>query len=199
MSGLLTFLPLALTLAVVIWVLNLLEAVFRPSILVLVPADYYIWGMGILAGGLFIFLLGIVVNFWLGQKIPEMLDRLIARIPLIKTIYTAFRDVSNYFDSNKSQSGSQVVMAELPHLGKIVGIVMRNHIKSPHFSKHLDDDDYCIVYFPMSYQVGGYSVIMSRKNLVALDLTVEEGLRFTLTAGVNGAGAHPEAPKHSEV
>jgi len=185
MSGLLAFLPLALTLAVVIWVLNLLETIFRPAILLLIPAEHYFWGMGIIAGMLSILLLGTLVNFWLGRKIPELLDRLIAKIPLIKTIYTAFRDVSDYFDSNKSQAGSQVVMADLPHLGKIIGIVMRNEVKSPLFAKHLENDDCCIVYFPMSYQIGGYSIIVSRKHLTPLDLTAEEGLRFAMTAGVN--------------
>jgi uncharacterized membrane protein len=185
MSGLMTFLPLAMTLAVVIWVLNLLEAMFRPVILLFISSTHYFWGLGIIAGALCIFILGILVNFWLGQQIPALLDRLVAKIPLIKTIYTAFRDVSDYFDSNKSQAGSQVVMADLPHLGKVIGIVMRKEVKSPLFAKHLEDNDCCIVYFPMSYQIGGYSIIMSRKNLVSLDLTVEEGLRFAMTAGVN--------------
>jgi uncharacterized membrane protein len=141
--------------------------------------------MGIIAGILCIFALGIVVNFWLGQKIPALIDKLVNKIPLIKTIYTAFKDVSDYFDSNKSHSGSQVVMADLPHLGKVIGIVMRNEVKSPLFVEHLKDDDCCIVYFPMSYQIGGYSIIVSRKNLTPLKLTVEEGLRFAMTAGVN--------------
>lgn len=185
MSGLRAFLPLALTIAVVFWILNSLENIFEHLLLFLMPKSYYVWGMGILAGVLIIFLLGIVVNFWLGQKIPGIIDRLIERIPLIKTIYNAFRDVSDYFDSNKSQAGSQVVMADLPHLGKIVGIVMRNEVKSPLLVPHLQDNDCCIVYFPMSYQIGGYSIIMSRKNLVALDMTVEQGLRFAMTAGVN--------------
>lgn len=185
MSGLTTFLPLSLTLAVVFWILNSLEAVFSRVIKPLLPHGYYFWGMGIVAGLIFIFALGIVVNFWLGKKIPELIDRIVKRIPLIKTIYNAFRDVSDYFDSNKSRAGSQVVMANVPNMGKIVGIVMRNEIKSPLFSQHLDDEDACIVYFPMSYQIGGYAIIMSRKDLTSLDLTVEEGLRFSMTAGVN--------------
>jgi uncharacterized membrane protein len=185
MNGLRAFLPLALTIAVVFWILNTLENIFRHILLFFIPVQYYVWGMGIIAGILSIFALGIVVNFWLGQKIPALIDRLVNKIPLIKTIYTAFKDVSDYFDSNKSRSGSQVVMADLPHLGKIIGIVMRNEVKSPLFVEHLKDDDCCIVYFPMSYQIGGYSIIVSRKNLTPLKLTVEEGLRFAMTAGVN--------------
>lgn len=185
MSGLQAFLPLTLTLAVVFWILNSLENIFRRMLETVLPAGYYYWGMGIVAGVLCIFLLGIVVNFWLGQKIPGLIDRMVKKIPLIKTIYNAFRDVSDYFDSNKSQAGSQVVMADVPHLGKIVGIVMRNEVKSPLFAEHLQDTDCCIVYFPMSYQIGGYAVIMSRKDITPLNLTVEEGLRFSMTAGVN--------------
>jgi uncharacterized membrane protein len=185
MSGLQAFLPIALTLAVVIWVLNSLESMFRGVLQKVLPEGYYLWGMGLIAGVCFIFLLGILVNFWLGQKIPDLIDRIVKKIPLIKTIYNAFKDVSDYFDSNKSQAGSQVVMAKVPHLGNIVGIVMRNEIKSPIFTPHLSESDSCIVYFPMSYQIGGYAIIMSRQDLIPLNLTVEEGLRFSMTAGVN--------------
>lgn len=185
MSGLTAFLPLALTIAVVFWILNLLESIFRRILEPIIPPGYYYWGMGIVVGIFSIFLLGILVNFWLGQKIPGLIERIIKKIPLIKTIYNAFKDVSDYFDSNKSQSGSQVVMANVPHLGKIVGIVMRQEIKSPLLVPHLPDPDSCIVYFPMSYQIGGYAIIMSRKDLIPLNFTVEEGLRFAMTAGVN--------------
>jgi uncharacterized membrane protein len=184
-SGLRAFLPLTLTIAVVFWVLNTLENIFEHFLLFFIPKQYYIWGMGIVTGVLVIFILGIVVNFWLGQKIPSLIDKLVEKIPLIKTVYNAFRDVSDYFDSTKSHSGSQVVMADLPHIGKIIGIVMRNEIRSPLLKDHLQDDDCCIVYFPMSYQIGGYSIIVSRKNLTNLNMTVEEGLRFAMTAGVN--------------
>jgi uncharacterized membrane protein len=185
LSGLRTFLPLALTVAVVFWILNSLENIFEHLLLFFIPPHYYVWGMGIIAGVLCIFTLGIFVNFWLGQQFSLLVDRLVDKIPLIKTIYTAFRDVSDYFDSKKSHKGSQVVMADLPHIGKVIGIVMRDEIKSPVLADHLEQEDCCIVYFPMSYQIGGYSIIMARKNLTPLDFTVEQGLRFAMTAGVN--------------
>lgn len=184
-NGLQALLPLALTVALVYWILNTLETIFGGFMLLFVPPQYYFWGMGLIAGVVFIFILGIFVNFWLGEKIHQLIDRIFEKIPLIKTIYNAIREVADYFKTKEKDTGSQVVMVDMPGVGKLVGIVMRNKVEAPVFVKHLGDEPHCIVYLPMGYQIGGYSVIIPKSRVIPVDLTVEEGLRFALTAGVN--------------
>jgi len=185
MNGLQALLPLALTVAVVYWILSTLEDIFDDVLMLFVPPQYYFWGMGLVAGILFIFVLGIFVNFWLGAKIHQLIDKIVEKIPLVKTIYNAIRDIADYLQTKDKDPNSQVVMVDLPQVGMVVGIVMRGKVDTPTITKHLSDEPHCIVYLPMSYQIGGYSIIIPKTRVFPIDLSVEEGLRFALTAGVN--------------
>ena len=184
-NGLQALLPLALTIAVVYWILSTLEDIFDDILMLFIPPQYYFWGMGLIAGVVFIFVLGIFVNFWLGAKIHALIDKIVERIPLVKTIYNAIRDIADYLQSKDKDPDSQVVMVDLPGVGKVVGVVMRSKVEAPVIAKHLDNEPHCIVYLPMSYQIGGYSIIIPKSRVIPVDLSVEEGLRFALTAGVN--------------
>lgn len=53
----------------------------------------------------------------------------------------------------------------------------------------LRDGDRIMVYLPMSYMIGGYALLVSRRNVRPLDMNMEEAMRFALTAGVTGAGS----------
>jgi uncharacterized membrane protein len=90
--GLIALAPVAISIAIVIWLLKTLEEIFRVPVEWLL-GDYYFPGVGLLVAVIFIFIVGIIINNFLIQKITAAVDRLFARIPLFKTIYNSIGDM----------------------------------------------------------------------------------------------------------
>nr|NGX27090.1 hypothetical protein [Chlamydiota bacterium] len=86
--GLIALAPVAISIAIIIWLLGTLESVFRVP-LEWLAGEYYFPGMGLLVAIIFIFFFGIIVNNFLIQKMTGWMDKLFVRIPLFKTIYNS--------------------------------------------------------------------------------------------------------------
>lgn len=184
LSGLGVSLPLIVTLAVIVWLVVTLEAVLGSVLAFLLPSGFYIAGMGLLAGIGVIFVLGLATRFILFQSLVGAVERQLNRIPLVKTLYGAVRDLIGLM-SNQDQSArfSKMVTVAWP------GVPMRlfGFITLEDFSR-LDlevDDDEVAVYLPLSYQIGGYMALIPRRHLKPVDMPLEEGMRFVVTAGMS--------------
>lgn len=178
-SGLKAFVPIVLTIAIVIWVLSGIEAFFGYFLRHVIPSRYYFDGLGILVGIAFIFILGLLVKSWVLRKVYRMADRVVKRIPIIKTIYRAIQDLLNFFD--KSREAQQAVLVQTP-LGKMVGFVTRETLTN--HQPVLGTSDEVLVYIPLSYIIGGVTMIVSKKAIVPLDWPVNEAMSFIITAGM---------------
>lgn len=152
----------------------------------LVGANHYFTGLGILVALLLIFLIGMAVNSWVMQKISIAGAALLGRIPLIKTLYNSLGEMMGYFRSKGGKKEGKVVIVEILGM-KLLGIVMREEfVDAP---KGVAEEGDVAVYLPMSYQIGGYTVILPKSKVTAVSMTVEEGMRFAVTAGVLGKSA----------
>jgi uncharacterized membrane protein len=179
--GMIALAPLALTLALVLWLFNALEAMFKPPVEALIGKEYYFTGLGILIAFILIFIVGVLLNSWLIQRISNAGTALVKKIPLVKTIYNSIGEVMSYFNSTDARKDGQVVSVEVAGM-KLVGLVTRDTFTDA--PKGIAEEGDIAVYMPMSYQIGGYTVILPRSQVKPLPMTVEEGLRFTVTAGV---------------
>lgn len=179
--GLIAIAPIALTLALVLWLFNTLESVFRPIIEGVLGPALYFPGLGILVALVLIFLIGVVINSWLLQKTSDFAEGLLKKIPFIKTLYGSIREMMSYFRSKESRKEGKVVVVELLGM-KLVGIVTREDFKEG--PTGLAEEGEIAVYLPMSYQIGGYTVILPKSKVKSISMTMEEGMRFTVTAGV---------------
>ena len=108
------------------------------------------------------------------------MEQLINKIPLIKTIYQSTRDMMLIFEQKKHDMGTPVV---LDWSGvKIIGFVTRNTlddlIKSPFSDAHV------VVFVPMSYQIGGFTVLVPASTVKPWDMNVQDTMKFILTAGI---------------
>ena len=187
--GMLAVAPLALTLALVLWLFNALEAMFRPPVEAILGKAHYFSGLGILVAFVLIFVVGTVLNNWLIQKVSNAFTGLLKKIPLVKTIYNSILEVMSYFNSTDARKDGQVVSVEILGMN-LVGLVTRDSfVGAP---AGIAEEGDVAVYLPMSYQIGGYTVILPKSKVKPLPMTVEEGLRFTVTAGVL---VHPKQPK----
>lgn len=179
--GLLAVAPLALTLALIHWLFITLEGVFSLPIKAIIGPEYYFRGMGIAVALCFVLLIGSVINNWVVQKISSMVNLLLTKTPLVKTLYNAIREMMTYFDSKNSQKQQGVVMVDLYGI-QLLGLVTRESFEE--LPKGFASQDDIAVFLPLSYQIGGHTIIVSRSRVRRVDMSVEAAMRFCVTAGV---------------
>lgn len=183
LKGLVTALPLALTAYAVYWILRLAETSMSALLKPLLPEDMAIPpGLGVLAGILLLFLLGTLMNLYLVRRLVGLGERILNRIPLIKTIYGAVQDMLGFFATSPEESeASQAVVIEVAGM-RMLGLLTRQHCGD--IPDALAKEGDVAVYLPMSYQIGGFTVFVPRESVTPLDLSIEDAMRLVLTAGM---------------
>jgi uncharacterized membrane protein len=188
LSGLVTVLPVAVTAYLVWWLVRTSESLFGGMARVVLPTDWYFPGLGlVLAIGL-VFLVGAFLNAWLFRVLVELGERVVERIPIIKTIYGGVRDLFRFLSTSGTTGESKtVVSVEIQSDVWLVGFVTDHDAAQtlPEVSGGDDDVPLVAVYLPMGYQVGGYTLYLPASRVQSLDLSVEEAMRMVLTAGID--------------
>ena len=190
LKGLAAVLPIGLTLYILFWLGVSIERVLRPVIISLVPEDYYLPGMGLVAGVVLLFFIGLAVNAWVVQRLFRLGEYFLEKIPLVKSIYGALRDFMDYFSATKERGElKQVVMVSVAGM-HLIGFLTRERVDG--MPGLPEGEDMVAVYLPMSYQIGGYTVYLPRERVVPLEMSVEDAMRQVLTAGLSKSGGQPE-------
>jgi uncharacterized membrane protein len=183
-KGLKAILPIAITLTLIIWVLDAIERVFSFVIISIFGPQHYFPGLGLIVGLIFVFIVGIIMNAWIVQKIYAWGDKLLKQIPLVKSLYGAVCDIMNFLKSKKDSDTGEVVMVSIWG-GKVMGLVTRETFND--LPNGIGKDDEIAVYLPMSYQIGGYTIIVAKSQVQQIDMSVEKAMRFAVTAGMQVA------------
>jgi len=186
-KGLVIILPFVVTLYVIYWVLAGLEKMIAPALRWLLPDETYWPGMGVALAVALVLAVGMFANAIFIRSLIQLTERIFERVPLARTIYGAVRDFFSYFSNSQRQAMNKVVMAEWEQK-RIMGLVTRETFDD--LPEGVAQEGQVAVYFPMSYQLGGYTVMVPRERLTPLDLSFDEAMKFLLTAGVT---AQPDA------
>jgi uncharacterized membrane protein len=182
LKGLAAILPLAITLALLIWFFSLIEGTMGFLVKHLIGAKNYFPGLGLLVGLILVFILGFFLNAWIVQKIYKGIDLLFKKIPVVKALYGSVKELLKFFSSPKGKSNSNVVMITIQGM-KLIGLVTRENFDD--LPGQVGGKDDIAVYIPMSYQLGGFTVIVPRSTVQPVpEMTTERGLRFVVTAGM---------------
>ncbi len=182
--GLVVVLPIGFTLWLLWWLGSSTEALLRKLILLVIPAEHYLPGMGIVAAVVLLLAAGTLFNALLVQSALASWERMIGRIPVVKTIYGASRDFMKLLPAGGPRRAlSRVVLAQFGD-AQVIGFVTRDDASELGIVP--PDRDLMAVYFPMSYQIGGYTALLPRSRIVPLDLPVETAMRMVLTGGLSG-------------
>jgi uncharacterized membrane protein len=183
MKGLAAVLPIGVTIYVVWWLGTSAESLLRDVITLVMPQRYYWPGMGLIAGFLLLLGAGLVVNAYVVRWTMRAWEDFLGRIPLVKTVYAALRDLVKFLPGDgKRRDLKRVVLVSFGD-ARIIGFVTRE--SPPELGA--EAGDIVAVYFPMSYQIGGYTLYLQRTRLTPLDLSVEEAMRLVLTGGLSVA------------
>ncbi|GGW90988.1 DUF502 domain-containing protein [Alteromonas halophila] len=174
-KGLLTILPIVVTLYLLIWLGLSTEALVKP----LLAPYYYFPGLGIITTIMLLAVTGIAVNAYLVDALLKKLQFYIERLPLIKTVYGALNDAAELFKASKEQQQQRAVLAEVMPDTFVVGFITGENATSLLFP----EGKKVAVYIPMSYQIGGYTLYLGEEKLQRLDIDVETAMRIAVTGG----------------
>lgn len=181
LRGLIAIAPVAITILLLIWIFSGLENAFSVPIKRVIGEAYYFPGLGIIIALIFIFFIGTIINNWLIQKLYSWGDRIVRKIPLIKTLYNSISDLMAFFGSGQKEKLGHVVMLNFQGV-RLIGFITRETFND--LPEGIASDKEVAVYVPFSYQIGGYTFIVPRSKLEEIDMSVEEAMRFAITAGI---------------
>lgn len=195
LKGLVVVLPILATIAITIWLWGMFDALLGRPLKWVLPNGWYVPGMGAVLALLLIFFVGLLLDVWLVRQALDWAEDLLERVPLVKSIYGSFRDLIGFFSSKEGRRARQVVLVKAgPGGGELLGLVTREDWTD--LPPEVAGPDTVAVYVPMSYALGGYTVLVPRAQVRPVNLTMEEAMRFAITAGmaVKQAQAAPPPP-----
>jgi len=183
LTGLITILPIVFTVDLLYW-FGVTAEDFLSGLIKSVFSERYYWpGMGMVIGLVGLFAIGVLMHAYVVRLLFRKVEGLILHRPVVKPVYRAIRDFFDYFNPNKEQEFNQVVSIEIADTGmKVIGFITQP--LSSELPEGYNDEGNVLVYLPLSYMIGGYTVLVPRENVKPVDMTIEEAMRFTLTAGV---------------
>ena len=186
LTGLVAILPVVLTIYLLYWFVVTAESVLGDMIRLWLPEDLYRPGMGLIAGLVATFVVGLLMHAYVVRRLFAWGEILLYRTPVIKSIYPALRDFLNYFSPATKKEFDQVVAVTFGDTGmQVIGFVTQANPEN--LPEDFREEDSVLVYLPLSYMIGGYAVLMPRSAIRPVDMKMDEAMRFTLTAGVTGA------------
>ena len=185
-AGLLVWVPLGVTLLIITWMVNLMDRT-----LLLLPANwrpeqvigFSIPGLGIVLTAVVVIGTGIAVTHLFGFHVVGLGERIVARIPVVRSIYSSVKQVTETMFSNSGQSFRQVVLVRYPHkdswtIGFLTG-------ESAPEARNRTGRELVNVFVPTTPNpTSGFFLLVPREEVIDLDMSVDEGLKMLLSLGV---------------
>lgn len=183
LKGLAVTIPISLTIAIAWWLAASAERLLGGVLVQLLPDGWYVPGMGLVSTMALIMLVGLLSHVIIFQRLFEWGEGVLARLPLIKTVYSALKDFFGYFSPETSKGFSKVVMVRLPGQDfEALGFVTRETFDDLPIEPQGEDP--VAVYLPMSYQIGGYTLYLPRAAVTPVEISFEDAMRLAVTGGV---------------
>lgn len=183
--GLVVVLPMALTAWLLWWLGTSVESLLHRAIVLVIPETHYRPGMGIVAAVVLLIAAGVLVNAFIVRRLFAAWERLMDRIPIVKSVYGAVRDFVQMLPAGGERRELRRVVLVRFGEAAAIGFVTRDDAGELGLAPGLEGS--VAVYFPMSYQIGGYTLVLPRSRIEPLDLPVETAMRLVLTGGMSGA------------
>ena len=190
-TGLLVWVPVVIT----VWVLSILVRTMDQTLLLLPPAlrteswlGVYVPGMGVILTLLVVFLTGLFAANMIGQRLVHVWERVLARIPVVNSIYNGVKQVSDTLLAPGGQAFRKALLVQWPSPGMWT-VAFLTGKPDGDVANHLQGD-YISIYVPTTPNpTGGYFVMVPRSAVVELDMTVDDALKYIVSMGVVNPGA----------
>jgi uncharacterized membrane protein len=185
-SGLLVIVPMAITIWVLQWILGMLDQ----TLLILPDAwhpdrvlGFHVPGFGVLLALGILLLVGAVASNFAGRKLVHWGDRAVRRIPVVRSIYSSVKQVSDTLFSESGNAFRTAVLVQWPR-PDVWTIAFVTGVPGGDVANYLTGD-YVSVYVPTTPNpTGGYFVMLRRSDCIELRMSVDEALRYVISMGV---------------
>ena len=182
-KGLLTVLPIMLTLYLLFWIAGSAESFFGDPLRQILPEALYVPGLGVVVGLTLIFFVGLLLNNYIAERFMRWLEETLENLPVVKAIYSPLRDVMNIFARTDKSSIKRVVLVDFEELGvKAIGMVTRERFDD--FPQGSIPADHVAVLIPLSYMVGGMTIIVPKNRVREINIGPEKAMQLALTAWI---------------
>jgi len=185
-TGLLIWIPIAITL----WLLNFVVSTLDLS-LSLLPAHWQperligqkLPGIGALLTLLVIFLTGLLTANFLGQRLVRIWERVLARIPIVNTVYSSVKQVSDTLLSPQGNAFRKALLVEYPRRGCwTIGFL--TGIPAQEVRRQINDDMVSLYVPTTPNPTSGFFLMVPRADTRELDMSVDEALKYVVSMGV---------------
>ena len=185
-AGLLVWVPLGVTVMVIKFLIDLMD-----RLLLLIPYEYRpevvlgvnIPGLGVLLAFSIVIITGVVVANLFGRQIIKIWEDFLARIPLVRSIYSSVKQVTETIFSSKGNSFRQVVLLEYPRSGIwTLAFVTGDGIKN--FEEKIGESLLNIFVPTTPNPTSGFFLMVRKEDAIVLDIPVEVALKMIISTGV---------------
>jgi len=186
-SGLLVWIPIVVTIFIITYILNLLD-----SSLLLLPAraqpryllGYNIPGLGVLITIAVILITGFLAANFFGKRLVKLWDRIINRIPLVRSLYGGVKQMMETLFSSSGHSFRKVLLVEYPRPG-LWSIAFQTGAGTPEIQQCLDGEEVVTLFIPTTPNpTSGFLMYAKKKDVIELKMPVDQALKFVISLGV---------------
>ena len=193
-AGLLVWIPLVIT----GWVLKLLIDLMDQSLLLL-PANLkteawlgmHVPGLGVILTVAIVLITGVIAANFFGKKLLHWWDQVLQRIPIVRSIYTSVKQISDILFSTDGKAFRKVVLVRYPHHDTWTVALLTGepqHEVTDHLGK-----DYYAVFIPTTPNItAGFFLLVKKSEVRPLNMSVDDALKYIISMGV----AEPLRPNH---
>ncbi len=198
-TGLLIWVPLALT----VWVLALIVRSMDQTLLLLPPSiqpeqvlGFYLPGLGVALTVAVVFFTGLITANIIGQKLVRFWESVLARIPIVKSLYYAIKQVSDTLFSHNGEAFRKVLLVRYPH-AEAWAIAFQTG-KPAAAVENMLPDEYVGVFIPTAPSpVNGFFFFVRRQDVIELNMGVDDALKYIVSMGVVVPPMRAVPPAHS--
>jgi len=185
-TGLLIWIPLVIT----IWVLKLVVDVLDQSLLLL-PAAFqtenwlgiHIPGLGAILTIVIVFVTGVFATNFFGARLVVLWHDILHRIPVVNWVYSSVKQISDTLFSSSGQAFRKALLVQWPREGMwTIGFLTGT--PGAGVANHLPPDSVAVYVPTTPNPTGGYFIIVARKDVIELDMSVEQALKYIISMGV---------------
>ena len=186
-AGMLIALPIVATFIILEFLINLIDSfvvpLLPPSLRPETYLDYAVPGFGLIILVVFLTLVGAVATNFLGKFFVDVTDRVLTRVPIVRSVYSVFKQIRDVFQSNTAGQYKEIAMVEYPREGSWVIGFVAGAVKGE--MRQRLGENYVGIFVPTTPNpTSGFLLYVAESKLIRLSMSVEEGAKIIFSGGL---------------